>query len=535
MHTVRFKQKINGYHGVRQSTPPSIPNRIGHKRYTVCAIILLLSALSAYVLVQRLRSQIYYLRAKNLMQEGYYGLASNVLENAAAYQTGDYKIRQLWGNAVNSLADLNPSAKGAYTLSEKTGAHYREALRLNPLEAQNAYGLAWQEDRLELLYTILNPGEKKNPHSALPYYVMASSLRPNGIQYHYALARYLHRKGRQDDLYRVTQKLARIYPPAYKYLKKEKFWSDAVKAACRQGLQEAVKEDILPAEAYLGLADMAIDEKDWPGAIDHLQQALELQPLKATDQALLRLGHLFLKNGAEKQAQISFGKSLSLSRNRVKFLERIYRVYKSEGVLNEFNEFYRAARQKFSLPVQTDILLARSLLELKQYNQARQVLEALNSNESTAAAYYWLARIADKQGDWHEMELTIQKATVLEPENNHYRQIFFNLLKKMKRYESAEKQLDLMVGYSEKPSARLFNEKAWLRWKQKDYEAAAQAWQSAILIDSDSAAYYARAAEAYVKLGDWSKAVEFYRKATGLDPENKQYKKRYLQILGRDS
>jgi tetratricopeptide (TPR) repeat protein len=92
-----------------------------------------------------------------------------------------------------------------------------------------------------------------------------------------------------------------------------------------------------------------------------------------------------------------------------------------------------------------------------------------------------------------------------------------------------------MIDYSEVASASLFDEKAWFRWRQKDYSAAVEAWQSAIRLKSDAAVYYARAAEAYVMIGDWSKAVAYFQKAVRLDPQNKQYKKRYRQIMGSDS
>ena len=39
-----------------------------------------------------------------------------------------------------------------------------------------------------------------NPHNALPYYELAIRLRPNGILYHYALARYLYRHNNQAEI-----------------------------------------------------------------------------------------------------------------------------------------------------------------------------------------------------------------------------------------------------------------------------------------------------------------------------------------------
>jgi tetratricopeptide (TPR) repeat protein len=172
---------------------------------------------------------------------------------------------------------------------------------------------------------------------------------------------------------------------------------------------------------------------------------------------------------------------------------------------------------------------------LKQYDRSRRILEELIADEPIAEAYYWLAQVARKEEDWDRMERAIQKATVVEPENHNYRRIFFNLLKRKKKFESAELQLDLIINHSNRPSANLYNEKAWLRWKQKDYKGALKAWQSAIRLKSDSAAYYAQAAEAYLMLGNWSGAVSYYKIVTKLDPQNDRYTKRYREIMGSDS
>ncbi|MCP4625625.1 MAG: tetratricopeptide repeat protein [bacterium] len=534
MHKIKQKKRVNTIPGGLHYTPNHTRHRSGVKRYTICALILSLSALTAYTLSLRLISQIHYLRAGNFMQHGYYGLALQALQKASIYQPGDYKIQRQLGNAVYKLAERNPTSKGAYASAEKAGAHYQEAFRLNPIDAQSAYGLAWQEDRLELLYSKLHPDDNVNPHNARSYYEQAIRLRPNGIRYHYALVRYLHRNKKVDDLHFVVRRLTRIFPPAYKHLKNRDILSPALKAACRQGLQEAIKDNILPAAAHMALVDLATGEKDWASAIAHYQRALQLQPRNETDQAHVKLGRLFLKSGDVQAARDSFIKSLSLSRTREKSLKHLYRVFKKEGMLKEFISFFYEIQRRFTLPAQNDIVLVQACIDLKQYDIGRQVIEEWITNEPSAEAYYWLAQVAGKEKDWDRMERAIQKATVLEPENYNYRRIFFKLLKRKKKFESAELQLDLMIDNSEVASVSLFVEKAWLRWNQKDYDAALQAWQSAIRLKPDYAEYYARAAEAYVMIGDWSKAVQYYRKATGLDPRNKQYKKRYQQIMGND-
>ncbi|CAB1060687.1 hypothetical protein D1BOALGB6SA_5454 [Olavius sp. associated proteobacterium Delta 1] len=535
MHSVGIKQDVDLNSSASLLAPNSPNYWYVARRYAVCVLIVFLSAMAAYPLGRKLVSQIHHLRAKKFIQQGYNGLASHALQKAAFYQPKDYHIQREWGDVNHQIGKLSPTAKSAYTSAEKAKKRYQEALRLNPLDAQSAYGLARQEDWLEQLFTEINPREHTKPHDALPYYEMAIRLRPNGILYHYALARYLHRKNNVTEMLRIVGVLARIYPLAYYHLKKEYFWSAPVKVACRQGLQEAIKDNISPAAAHMALVDLMVGEKDWTGAIAHYQNALEIQPRRQTDGAYFYLGGLFLKSGDMQAAKANFLKSLALSRTKEKRLESLYRVFKKESVLNEFNEFYQEVQQRFALSVQAGIFLGRSYIDLKQYDQARRIIEELNTDEPTAEAYYWLARIAKNQADWDQMEFAIQRATVLEPDNNHYRQIFFRVLKRMNKFESAETQLDFIINYSDKPSAELYSEKALFRWKQKDYEGALEAWQSAIGVKPDRAAFHAQAAEAYLMLGNWSRAGAFYQKATILDPKNKRYAKRYREIIGNDA
>ena len=535
MYNHKLKQDGNSVPGVSPPMPESNRHRFDVKRYALSASILLLSAVIAYPLGLRLISKLHYQRAINFIQQHFYSLAAQALQKAATYQPEDYRIQRQWAIAAYKSGEFSYAVKDAYDLADQAKARFQKAFRLNPLDAQSAYGLAWQEDRLELLYVRLNPDDNANPHNARPYYEQAIGLRPNGIRYHYALARYLYRQKQIDDLHFVVRKLTGIFPPAYKYLKKRGILSPALEAACRQGLQDAIDNNVLPVAAHIALVDMMVAEKDWAGAVTHYRQALELESIKNTDKSYFRLGWLLLKNGDVQAARGSFIKSLSVSRTREKSLKRLYRVFKKEGMLDEFIDFYNEIQRRFALPAQTGFFLVQAFIDLKQYEQARRVIEQLIANEPTAEAYYWLSQVGRREKDWNRMERAIQKATVLEPENYNYRRIFFKLLKRKKEFESAELQLDLMIENSEAAPASLFDEKARLRWRQKDYTAAVEAWQSAIKLKPDNAVYYAGAAEGYVMIGNWSKAVEYYQKAAKLDPRNKRYKKRYREIMGNDA
>jgi len=102
--------------------------------------------------------------------------------------------------------------------------------------------------------------------------------------------------------------------------------------------------------------------------------------------------------------------------------------------------------------------------------------------------------------DWDSMELAIQKATVLDPENSRYHLIFSKVLKRLMKLERAEKEAGLALDYSVEPSRWLFNYRAWIRWSRKDYQGAVKDWKSAIAVKPRKASFYARAAQAYCRL-----------------------------------
>jgi len=55
-------------------------------------------------------------------------------------------------------------------------------------------------------------------------------------------------------------------------------------------------------------------------------------------------------------------------------------------------------------------------------------------------------------------------------------------------------------------------------------------WESAITLKPGRASFYAHAAEASIQIGNWSLAMDYYQQAITLDPENKDYQKRYREI-----
>jgi tetratricopeptide (TPR) repeat protein len=429
-----------------------------------------------------------------------------------------------------------PSAvKEAFLHTLKARDSYLKAAQLNPLDAELSYGLAKAENRLEAFYRHLYPEEQNNPYNPLPYFERAIQLRPNGITYHYATARYFYHHGREEDFLRIVRSLARVYPPVYGYLKNEPLWSPSVQEAVKLGLLDTINRGQSLGAAHKAMYSLLSEEKNWSDALLHYKKALELKGDELSGQDYIHLGRLYLHNSQIDKAEIIFIKGLYLSKPIEKAWVTIGHMYKDSNNLDYFFSFYQEVKQRFIFFPEMHITAARYMVELKQYSKAQRILMSLNDDTPTAEAYYWLARIAEIEKDWDSMELNIQKATVLDPTNINYRNIFYRLLKKLGKLKTAERQLDLVIQNSEKPAARLFDERAKFKWNNKDYTGAVDAWKEAIQLEPEQASFYAQVAEAYINLGNLHLAIEYYQKAMMLNPGNHGYVEKYNLLKGKSS
>ncbi len=470
--------------------------------YGICAVILLFSLAAAYPPVCRLISQIYCCKAESLFQKAEYEQGAKQLETAAYYQPNDEEIQKESGNAYLKLSEFCPQAEDSFRLLQRSKACYLRAEQLQPRDAETLYALAKAESRLEFLFLYLHGEAKENPYQPLPYFKEAVRLRPNGIEFHYALARYLYRKKNEADLLAVIRKLAGMYPPVYYYLKNEAFWSDKVRTASEQGLGDAVRENVLPREAYTAMSLLKAEGGDMASAISSYEAAIVFKAFENHSGTYLHLGRLYLKNGQAEEAEKHFFQALKLSGAKDKDIGQIYAVYKDEKASEKFYPFYRQARQRFALSYRTEILAARSLTDLKQYREAREILTELNRSNDDPEAYYWLACIAEAEKDWERMDLAIHKAAMLDPKNSQYHLKFSEVLARLNRWEEAEKEADAAIRYQTKPSPWTFNQRAWIRRQRENYAGAIEDWTSAARLKPDMAVFHSRIEEAYRKLSE---------------------------------
>ena len=232
--------------------------------------------------------------------------------------------------------------------------------------------------------------------------------------------------------------------------------------------------------AHRAMSTMLAEDNEWDKAIFHYQKALEFKKDNISADEYIHLGRLFLQNNQVKDAQLNFIKGLYVSPSIEKTFSAIGGIFKDTNHIDDYYAFYQETNTRFLLSPKMQITSACYLIDMKQYFRAKRILENINSQSPDAEAYYWLARISEIEKDFDAMELQIQKATVLDPSNMNYRQMFYGLLIRLGKLDTAEREISLMIQNSDNPSPRLFDERAKLRQNRNDYTGAVEDWKSAI-------------------------------------------------------
>ena len=505
-------------------------------RCVISAAIIIITLPLIYYFCLKMTGGLYYLKALNNYRDGYYGISLQNLNKALKYLGAEPYIYKELGEVYHKLSNLKNTAQEALALALKSRDSFITAGKLNPIDVEAAYGTARSEFRIEMIEKIINTGTNDSGVAAKKWFQKAISLRPNSVTYRYGMLNYLAFIGETGAIIEQCKELARIYPQSYYNLRKEPFWSEDVKNTVEQGLQKAVEEGYSVETALDALSALYAEDTRWPDAISALKESMTYRTFEDKSDDLLKLGYYHLKNNNPEKAIDYFIRGLKESRNRDGHFNTVYNYYKKADMLTGFTDLYDKCAESFMVTVDMRMTYARAMMDLEKYDKARELLIKANREESNDEAFYLLARIAEKEKDWDSMELLIQRATVLDPDNEQYHRIFLNILVRMKKWKSAEKEAGLVIQYNRNPSPHDFHRRASIRWNQKNYKGAASDWRNAISLKPNQASFYAQAAEAYAKQDYYPIAAEYYKKALALDPNNEKYRKRYdeLGLRGKD-
>lgn len=496
-------------------------------QYIISSLIVILLIAVLFLLIIRLSSQLFYLRASNQISNEHYSLAVKNLKKAIHIQPSEYVYHNKLGEAYYKIGSSKPlKDKFKYTLKSKKA--YENAAKLNSIDAEAFYGLARSEAKLERLYQFLH--HKINTYNAIPYFDEAIRLRPNSTSYRYSQIKYLYFTGRKNKCLSAISDLAKINPSLLYKLKQETFWSIKIREAVKKGFQQAIKEKVDLETFYFSISNLLSEEEDWEKALFYYEKYINLEEHHQNPEPYLRLSFLYLKTNEFKKAEHSFLHALEISSNKENTFNKIVNIYARTKNSEALLKFCKTAVANFLISDKSNVLLVKNLIRLRQYDEAKNILLDLNKEKASAENYYWLARIAEKQKNWLGMKLTAQKAVMMDNKNSDYHFLLSRILSKKKKLYEAERQISLAIKYAKKPSYKLFIHRASIRSQNYNFKGAAKDWESVISLSPRSAKYYAYAAEAYLRLGKISIATNYYSKAMNLDPKNKNYQKKYQEL-----
>ncbi len=459
--------------------------------------------------------------------EGYFSKARKILPEklAGILAARDlFRLDTAMGKTLYSQA-LEAETAAVYYRLVKRGLPFLEAaVAHDRLSYRTAYWMAKTVEGLENAYPMIFPTHRSNPYDALPLFETAISLRPNGISVHYDLANYLYGKGEMERLPGLAETMARIYPPSCGYLKKEPYYSEAVRESLKRGLTAALDEEIMPKAALAALSAIALEEGDIEVAVAYYRDTFKYEEHKVAWTSHAHMGMLLLKNRQIDEGIKAFLSALKESTDLEKSLNRIYAYFKGEKLFEEFTRFSLIVEKRFYASEGLDLLTARCWVALDQPELARARLIQMNARQPSSRAYELMARIAQNQKDWDAMELASQRATVLEPGNPGYHILFSTALKQQENYFGAEKAATrALEAAADKPSPGYYSHRAWIRWSIKHYQGAVEDWEEAAKLRPQNPGYPYHISRAYGQMKQFDQALAYIDKALELKPGNSRY------------
>jgi tetratricopeptide (TPR) repeat protein len=501
-------------------------------RILIVSIIILFSLSALYPLTIRLLAQLHINSAESDIIAFKYTTALSELQKAVGLQPDDFHIHHELGNVYFKLGSKDQEPGEALQMLGKAKEHFGQALRLHPLDARSAYGLARTEIFIEKANSLSgksSPPLKDSP--ALHALEQAIALRPASTIYRLAYVRYLYLYSETDTLLSEMRNLGHLQPSIYQTLRQEPLWSPAARTEFIKGVDRALAEGIEPRQTNLVTSELMVEENRWKEAISYREQGLEIQPSLNGPADYIRLGYFYLQDIQPDQARSRFFTAITMSQDVEKDILNILHTCRKADDPESLLRFYRDIVKVYGTSNGIDIVAARHLFDLKEFENARIILTENVSSHPYGEAYYWLSRIAEVDQDWDEVELYMQKATMYSSLNSDYHLRFSQVLDRLQKYERAEKEAGLAIKFSDAVSAGLFHYRASLRMKLIDYEGGLEDWLQAITLAPEKASYVYQAGDALEKMNRIDEAADYFRKAMELEPGNKTYAQRLERIV----
>lgn len=197
-------------------------------------------------------------------------------------------------------------------------------------------------------------------------------------------------------------------------------------------------------------------------------------------------------------------------------------------------EVLRDAYSKFPQDNEIAFYYALSLIDLKDYKQAKGILSSLSEkNSDNESVLFHYSYVLERLGEYKEMEKALKKILEINPENADVLNFYgYYLVDKTRRVEEGGGYIKKALA-ANPDDAAFIDSMAWYYYKKKEYEKAYELLGS--ISAEDVAALqdveiYLHLAQTAQRLELWSDSADYYNKVLELDPKNKTAKKNLKKV-----
>lgn len=481
---------------------------------------------AAFPLAQRLHASILLQFGTEHFKQKRYGLAFSYFQKASQISPDCELIIVKLGDTCLSLgkAEINPDAAGKWFSSARD--FFASAFRVNPFSARAAFGAAYSAYLVAGSENAIFPEKQKNLGFSEEYIRKAVTLRPCSPHYQYTAAKIHQLRGNEKQMYIAVQNTAFSYPLFLREMKKEGFWSEEIAAAYEKGLKQAISVPFVRYEAMEALSYVLAEKKKWEQAGFWYEKSLEKIPPDTF--RLFRLGMFRLRAGETEKAENNFLQAISLSENKEEYVKKIAYYYGENS--DAFFRMYEKAEKRFGFSRPFTLRVMMFQFSNRHYDSILRFFAPRLEKNPHPEGFFLVSRIYFRKNEIRQAIFHVEQAIRLDPGRPSYYYHLAKMYMDTEEYQKAEKAISSAIALPKETNPSYY----WLRYrirkKTNNHIPAFTDLEMMISQKPDYPHYHYLAAMCLIDAEEYGKAFAFLEKAISLDPDNRTYQNRLIQV-----
>ncbi|MCU0695866.1 MAG: zinc-ribbon domain-containing protein [Myxococcaceae bacterium] len=296
----------------------------------------------------------------------------------------------------------------------------------------------------------------------------------------------------------------------------------------RPVLEQGLEKDAKNAALHVGMGELAYYEREFERAGKEFKEAAELNPVSS--EAFRGLSKVALEQDKPDLALSHIEKALELNpRLKGGRLQKGMALWKLQRLPEAVKELEQAREEE---PRNTQVVVTLGAVEFEQSqlsNALNHLLSALQSEPSHPDANFYMARVKNATRDHSQAIDAIKRALESDGKNPVYRYWFGRILADAKKTEEAitefKTAIELDPKYADalESMGRIYVDRGQLK-------EAIDSFNKVLAVDPARNTARAALGDASTKLDDWNGAIKAYGEAIENDPDNPNLKYAYARL-----